>query len=53
MVGAEPVQPPRVLVPDRIYAVNNAQLPACVLNNNDCVCLTREAAAELAQISHP
>ena len=48
MVGAPPVQPPRTLVPDRVFAVNNAQLPACVLNNNDCVGLTREAATNLA-----
>jgi protoporphyrinogen oxidase len=45
--GAPPVAPPRTVVERRVFCVNNAQLPACVLNNNDCVQLARDAAAGL------
>jgi hypothetical protein len=41
------VAPPRTVVERRVFCVNNAQLPACVLNNNDCVQLARDAAAGL------
>jgi hypothetical protein len=44
MAGAAPVAPPRVVVPGRVFCVNNAQLPACVLNNDDCIGLARAAA---------
>ncbi len=48
LTGRGPVQPPRSIVPGRVFAVNNAQLPACILNNNDCVGLARLAAAAIA-----
>lgn len=47
LCGAPPVAPPRTVVPGRVFCVSSAQLPACVLNNNDCVALARAAAAEV------
>jgi len=47
MVGAPPPRPPRTVVPARVFVVNNAQLEACVLNNNDCVALARGAVADV------
>lgn len=47
MVGAPPVRPPRTLDGGAIHVVNNAQLATCILNNNDCVGLSREAAAQI------
>lgn len=39
--------PPRRLAEGAVYCVSNAQLPTCVLNNNDCVALARDAVAEV------
>ena len=47
MVGAPPVRPQRTVAPQRVFVVNNAQLEACVHNNNDCVALARDAVPTL------
>ena len=43
--GEAPIAPPRDVVPGKIWAVNSAQLPTCILNNNDCIGLA-DAAVE-------
>ncbi|HLQ38230.1 MAG TPA: FAD-dependent oxidoreductase [Planctomycetota bacterium] len=47
--AAPPVAPPREVVAGKVYCVNNAQLPACILNNHDCIGLARAAVAALAE----
>lgn len=47
LAGGQPLAPPRVLVPGAVFCVSNAQLPTCVLNNNDCVAMARAAVADV------
>ena len=47
VTGMPPTAPPSTVVPGRIHCVNHAQLPGCVLNNDECIALADRAAADL------